>query len=159
MKQRTRKRISRAVAKQSREIKRLQNENKSLHRRYKKVSKRCERLQSKQNNTSNQTTPYQNKTANEDNQEPSVTKDAALSFSTPRKRVATDLREAGMSPRKVPRKIRQTLLLGNVLSEEISDSRKQNGKKGRKVIASILSGNILRKYKLKRLLNKNTGLT
>ena len=78
---------------------------------------------------------------------------------TPRKRVANDLKEVGVSLRKLPKEIHKTLLLGNVIMSEIDDARRNNGRKGRKVIANILSGKLLKKYKLKRMLNKYTGIS
>ena len=50
------------------------------------------------------------------------------------------------------------LLLGNALAEEVNVAKRENGKKGRKVIANILSGHIIRKYQLKSLVNKRTGI-
>ncbi|XP_060564869.1 uncharacterized protein LOC132724071 [Ruditapes philippinarum] len=149
--QRTRRRISRVVSKQNREIEKLKFQNESLQKRYKTVSKRYQRLKKK---TDDQPTPSScNSSVNENEMMPISPRQ-----STPRKRVAEELREAGVTPRKVPRKVRKMLLLGSALAEEVSGARKDNGKKGRKVIANILSGKIIKKYKLKSLLNKNTGI-
>jgi hypothetical protein len=50
--------------------------------------------------------------------------------------------------------------LGNVIiTDGINDARKYNGRKGRKVVANILSGKLIKKYKLKTLINKYTGVS
>jgi hypothetical protein len=149
--QRIRRRVSRVVSKQNQEIEKLKFQNESLQKKYKIVSKRYQRLKKK---TDDQPTPSScNSSVNENEIMPISPRQ-----STPRKRVAEELREAGVTPRKVPRKVRKMLLLESSLAEEVSGARKNNGKKGRKVIANILSGKIIKKYKLKSLLNKNTGI-
>ncbi|MES9901650.1 MAG: hypothetical protein ABW168_03080 [Sedimenticola sp.] len=77
---------------------------------------------------------------------------------TPRKRTATEIREAGLSPRKLPRTIHDKLLFANVITDEIKDSAKKSSHKRKKVISSIVCGRRIRKYKFTTRLSKCIGM-
>ena len=75
---------------------------------------------------------------------------------TQRKSVSNILRRGGLSPGKASNYIVKTLLFAEVVSEEIRASvleRKNNGGSIRRLLR-LLSGKILRKYKLSMLLKK-----
>ena len=78
---------------------------------------------------------------------------------TPRKRVAEDIADLGISPRKVPKRVKDTLLMAHVLTNEIKTARQLNGQKGKHMIAKIISGKLLKKYQMRNRLNKQTGLS
>lgn len=149
-KQRSRRRVSRALSKKSREMEKLKATNKQLQTKIKTVSKRYERLCKKVAAASTSVSDKPSTSQSE------IPKTAPL---TPRKRLASNLRDIGVSPRKVPRQIKKSLLLGGVIYDEIQGKRKDNGKKGRQAIANIISGKLLKKYRLQSFLNKHTGIS
>jgi len=121
--QRTRRRTSRIASRQNKKIRKLKDQNQSLQKRYKTVSKRYERIKNK---TDNQHTPSSTNNSINESEIPPLTP----SLSSPRNRVADELRDAGVTPRKIPRKVRKMLLLGNALAEEVNVARRENGKTG-----------------------------
>ena len=46
-----------------------------------------------------------------------------------------------------------------MIADQLGSARKQNGRKGRKVLANIVSGKLLKKYKMKSHMNKATGIS
>ena len=75
---------------------------------------------------------------------------------TPRKSVDNLLRKNGLTPRKVSNEIKKSLLLSEALSEEIKECTTEK-KNARQSIRRLLSGKILRKYKLLTYVAKKTG--
>ena len=76
---------------------------------------------------------------------------------TPRNFVARLLRNNGLSPSAASKDIQQSLLFSEVLSEEIKGSVHQNRTKKRESIWRVISGILLRKYKLIKYASKKTG--
>ncbi len=119
-------RVSRALAKQYRKNKTLQDENESLKRKLNSVRKRLNRMENKQRSAP----------------------------STPRSKSDKLLRDAGLEPKRVPG-IRQKLLFAECLSEEIKEAKTANNQN---VVMRIVSGKIIKKYKMKKALGTSTRL-
>ena len=77
-------------------------------------------------------------------------------ITTPMSQVNTDLRRHGMSPFSIPRGIHTQLVYGNVISSEIAtaNAEERDRKQG---IRNLISGKILKKYRMGRLASKKTG--
>ena len=120
----SRKRISRGVAKAHKKIKSLQETNVKLQRKTWSLQKRIQRI-SKEKPAVKPTEPEK-------------------SPKTPRSKCNSELRKAGMSPRKVPRQIRKQLVLAHAVSAEVKqavqsgDLKKSNTRRG--LTASVISG-------------------
>ena len=78
---------------------------------------------------------------------------------TPRKRTYTELREEGISPSKIPKTVKDKLILANVLTEEMGTLYKKSNEVEKTVICNMLSSAKLKKYKLKNTLSKKTGIS
>jgi hypothetical protein len=59
----------------------------------------------------------------------------------------TEIREEGLTPRKVSRKIKEKLLFANVITEELGIAWRSNGLKGKHVLKNLVNGEIIKKYK------------
>ena len=127
------RRISRATSKARREITSLMDANQSLQTKYKRVSNRYERLVKR--------------SADID----------SLEETTPRKRAREELRQKGLSPSKVPRSITQKLVLMNVIWDEIKEAREANGHRGNQIVTPVVSGCIVKKYRLLNILGRLSG--
>ena len=147
-KNRSRKRIARATANHHREIKKLRAANDNLKKQLKRISKRYERLSKRTNKVSRAKTGNEIDSSNKE-----------TNTLTPRKRVAEDIADLRISPRKVPKRVKDTLLMAHVLTNEIKTARQLNGQKGKHMIAKIISGKLLKKYQMRNRLNKQTGLS
>ncbi|CAC5407895.1 unnamed protein product [Mytilus coruscus] len=150
LKKRTRTRVSRATAKLRREVKTLTTEKENANRRFKKISKRYERLV-KKTETIQHITAKRCQMVNS----PSTSNNTCL---TPRKRTMGELREEGLTPSKIPKPIQDKLLLANVLTEEIGNAWNSSGLKGKILVAQIVSGTGIKKYKMKKVLGIKTGI-
>lgn len=53
---------------------------------------------------------------------------------------STEIREEGLTPRKMPKNIQRRLLLANVLTDELKGAWIKNGIKGKQLISRIVSG-------------------
>ena len=83
-------------------------------------------------------------------------KKTQVTLLNPRKFVARLLRNNGLSPFTASKDIRQSLLFSEVLSEGIKGSVHQNRTKKHKSIRRVISGKLLRKYKLIKYASKKT---
>jgi len=128
------RRIRRATSKARREITFLMDPNQSLQTKYKRVSKRYERL-------------VKRRSAEID----------SLEETTPRKRAREELRQKGLSPSKVPRSSTQKLVLMNVIGDEIKEAREANGHRGNQIVTRVVSGRIVKKYRLLNILGRLSG--
>ena len=146
-KNRSRKRIARATANHHREIKKRRAANDNLKKQLKRVSKRYERLSKRSNKVSRAKTSNEVDSSNKE-----------TNAMTQRKRVTEDIGDLGISPRKVPKRVKDTLLMAHVLTNEIKTARQLNGQKGKHMIAKVISGKLLKKYQMRNRLNKQTGL-
>ena len=75
---------------------------------------------------------------------------------TPRKSVNQLLRKNGLTPRKATDDVKKSLLFSEAISKEILQSTKEK-KNQRKSIRRLISGKILRKYKLLKYTAEKTG--
>lgn len=148
-KKRTRKRISRSTSKSRRVIKKLEEENKNLQRKYKKVSKRYERL-SKKTKVDNSTQRASTSHDDPENQRENM---------TPRKRALQDIRDEGLSPSKIPKILKEKVVVANVLAQEINDAYKANDQSGKNVVNDIIYGSHIKKYRMKEAMRKSLGVT
>ncbi|MES9884689.1 MAG: hypothetical protein ABW185_27915 [Sedimenticola sp.] len=78
---------------------------------------------------------------------------------TPKSKTYSEIREAGLSPRELPKSIVRKLELGNTVCQEIKDAMEQNQQQSkRKVIKQVLNGRAMRKYRCVTLLRQKTGV-
>ncbi|KAH3696305.1 hypothetical protein DPMN_083770 [Dreissena polymorpha] len=76
---------------------------------------------------------------------------------TPRSKTKVELKKAGISPAKVPKKIKKKLEMANAMIEDIREATRLNkGQKSHSVLANIVSGKIIKKYKCIGTLSKAT---
>ena len=148
-KKRSRKRISRSTSKSRRVIKKLEEENKNLERKYKKVSKRYERLSKK---TTVDSSPSQASTSKDspDNRRENM---------TPRKRALQEIRDEGLSPSKIPKILKEKVIVASVIAEEINEAYRENNQAGKAVVKDIVFGKHVQKYRLKKAISKSTAVS
>ncbi|VDI19574.1 Hypothetical predicted protein [Mytilus galloprovincialis] len=160
-KNRTRKRISRQVAKCNREIERLKGENINTQRKYKTVSKRYERLVKRTTqNKSSENVGQDKETGNDThgNDGPSSSKSGTEKL-TPRKRTYKELREMkACHPSKIPKIVKNKLVLANLLTDEIEDVYNKSDQQAKAIVTSIVSSSKLKEYKLTKTLSQSTGI-
>ncbi|VDI32445.1 Hypothetical predicted protein [Mytilus galloprovincialis] len=154
-KNRTRKRISRQVAKCNREIERLKGENINTQRKYKTVSKRYERLVKRTTQNKSSENVGQDKETGNDG--PSSSKSGTEKL-TPRKRTYKELRDEGLSPSKIPKIVKNKLVLANLLTDEIEDVYNKSDQQAKAIVTSIVSSSKLKEYKLTKTLSQSTGI-
>ena len=147
----TRKRINRANAQHRRTIESLTNQNDQLNRKINTVRRKYYRLA----NTVRKANENTSSTTSSDNTHSTSTHNES---STPRKRTLTEIREEGLTPSKIPKKIQERLLFANVLSQELGIAWKSNGVKGKSVLRNFVNGNINRKYKMQKMLGLKSGI-
>ena len=136
------RRDKKTLRKASRTIQSLQEKVSKLTRENKKLRKRYERA-IKANQKALKSTSTQNEQA----------------VSTPKSKANREIRELGLTPRKVPTKIKRKLIMANAMIAEVQLSQKKNKtQKKRRVVANIVSGNIIRKYRCLDLMSKETGM-
>ena len=75
---------------------------------------------------------------------------------TPRSKVDAEIRDSGVSLGVIPKPIRNKLLFENALSEEIKVARKNTNDQEQQAIRSVISGNIIKKYRQIKVLAKMT---
>ena len=73
---------------------------------------------------------------------------------TPRRKVHSEIRKARVSPSVIPKPIKNQLLFANVISEEIKEASKNSANEDHQVIRNVISGSIVKKYKLMKTLGK-----
>ena len=73
---------------------------------------------------------------------------------TPRTKVDSELREAGVSPSVIPKPIRNKLLFANVISEEIKIVSISSNNEDQQAIRNIISGSIVKKYRQMKTLRE-----
>lgn len=75
------------------------------------------------------------------------------SASTPKSKAMQELRDAGISPRRLPSKVVKKLIMANVEFEEVRASKNENKQqKQQAIIHRVVSGRIVKKYRMKRAL-------
>lgn len=151
-KSRTGKRISRANAKNHREIKNLKTDNSNLQRKYKTISKRFERYRKRKEN--GQGIGSSNSNNSNEMNEKEIDKEKL----TPRKRTSLDLSEEGLTSRKVPKTIKHKLLLANIHTNEIQDSFKKSSNRGKSAVCNMIAEKLVTKYRVKRVLGLKTNI-
>ena len=78
---------------------------------------------------------------------------------TPRSRTNKQLKEAGLNPKQVHCSLRKRLLFSNVLVDEIRESTRLNkSTSGKRIIRNIISGRIVKNYRLVKAINEATKL-
>lgn len=79
---------------------------------------------------------------------------------TPRSNAHADIRELGLTPRKVSKKIKTKLVMVNAMLEEVKESKKSNkAQTSKRVVANIVSGKILKKYRCLETMSRATGIS
>ena len=75
---------------------------------------------------------------------------------TPRRKVDSEIREAGVSPSVIPKPIRNKLLFANGISEEIKITSENNNNEDQQAIRNVISGSIVKKYRQMKTLSEMT---
>ena len=79
---------------------------------------------------------------------------------TPKSKAHHDIREAGLTPRSVPKSIVRKLVMSNAVCAEIQEVVQKNPQQSkRRIIKTVFSGRIVKKYRCLSLLRKKTGVT
>lgn len=126
----SRKRVSRALARQNKKMKKIESTLSELRKKYKSALRKIQRAKK----AMNKMTP-----------------------DTPNSKTNAQLAEANLDDDQVL-KIRRQLLLGNVVLEEVKEAKKQNTRSKSKVLHNTVAGMIIKKYRCMSLLSKKTGL-
>ena len=125
----SRRRISRAVARNRRELNKVQSELTSIKKKYRTAQRRLQRMQSKRTN------------------EPS----------TPRSRTEAQLKAANLNNDQA-KNIRRQLLMGNVVMDEVRATKKISRKKKVRDLTKVISGRIVKKYRCASLVSKCSSI-
>ncbi|KXJ28616.1 hypothetical protein AC249_AIPGENE17438 [Exaiptasia diaphana] len=136
--------IGESFKRRQHELKKARKKIKSLEERLETSKLKRDRLRQKlkRSQTTNRTPPN----ANEEEM-------------TPRTRTEVQIRNAGLTPKKVPSQLRKRLAFSNVLSDEIRQSQEKNkSTKCKQSIREIVSGKILKKYRMVHTMNQATGI-
>ena len=133
---------SKALKVANKKIKALENELIDLTRMKKKIQKRYERLHKKANTALNKTST---------NIYESVVQ-------TPRSKTREELRSAGVSPRLLPKRVIRKLEMSNIIAEEIKETVRKNKRTRRSVIANVIAGGVIKRYRCMRNLKRMTGM-
>ena len=73
---------------------------------------------------------------------------------TPSSRAKKELRNAGMSPRKMPRSIVKKLTMANAMTDEVKTTNQNQKSRERKVATRVIGGDLIKKYKCISLLRE-----
>ncbi len=176
---RKRIRVSRAVSKLNRKVHKLEEELKRTKRSKKTFQKRWERLAKKAANQKCGATPEQSllplpqlasdgsntppmpthKVASSAGTSPTAeTPHCSTSPQTPRSQTVKDIRQAGITPRKLPRPLRRQLLYANTVQTELAKAA-AHSKTHRRIVTSLVTGNILKRSRMKKRLSVGLGLS
>lgn len=131
-------RVRNTISKQRQELKKVTAQNEEIQRKYKSLLRRHQRLQV---STLKKTKQSQNQSSSK----------------TPRSKASTDLTSDGITPSNAPN-VRRKLTNAYALMEEVKDASKNMERASKKVIETIVEGNILRKYRSMRKIAKETKL-
>ena len=88
--------------------------------------------------------------------EPPKTSQSTL---TPSSRAKKELRNAGKSPRKMPRSIVKKLTMANAMIDEVKTTNENQKQRERKVVTRVIGGDLIKKYKCISLLKRETGIS
>jgi len=156
-KKRSRTRISRSTSISRRKIRKLEEQNQQLNRKYKTISKRYERLMKR---TTQHKDTEQSISESDDGSDKLDKREGSTISSklTPRKRSLQELRDEGISPTKIPKVIKDKLILANTLTDEIAEAYRSSNEQGKGIVVDIISGERLKKYRLKKTLSSATRI-
>ncbi|KAI8514059.1 hypothetical protein Bbelb_083830 [Branchiostoma belcheri] len=120
-------------------IKRMQYKLEKALQAKRKLEKRLERLTRKQS------------------QSTSARSTCAL---TPRSKTNAEIRQAGLTPRRVPHSIRKKILFSNVFVSGLRESYKKKKTDGKLVIRRVVAaaGKVMKKYRMMNTLSKEIGI-
>ncbi|XP_035684140.1 uncharacterized protein LOC118421089 [Branchiostoma floridae] len=79
--------------------------------------------------------------------------------STPRSKTTSDFRHAGLSPTKVPKLLKRKLLFSNVVLKGLKEAYHKKKTDGKRVLRNVVSGKIVKKYRMMSTLTKAMGMT
>ena len=119
-------------------------ENENLRRETKRIYKRIQRQKTAQTEGFSPNLP-----------EPSSFEIQNEPF-TPKRKVDSEIREAGVSPSVIPKPIRNKLFFANVISEEITIASKNNNNEDQQAIRNVISGSTVKKYRQMKTLSEMT---
>ena len=157
-KKRTRKRISRSTSAARRKIAKLEEENINLNRKYKTVSKRYERLKNKTESKEQEpSTSKSNNSMSACDEQGNLIESDGLNM-TPRKRSFQEIRDEGISPRKLPKVITDKVILANTLTEQIGEAYRKSDEQGKDIVVSLITGQNVKRYRLCKKLSKSTRI-
>ena len=119
-------------------------ENENLSRKTKRLCKRIQRQ----------------KTAKTEGFSPSLPETSPSEIQnepfTPKRKVDSEIREAGVSPSVIPKPIRNKLLFANVISEEIKIASKSSKNEDQQAIRNVISGSTVKTYRQMKTLGEMT---
>ena len=148
------KRENKALKSARDKIKKLQKSITSLKKNESKWKKKYQRTRSKLDSTYDS-----HETANESVEDLETSPSIRDNNLTPKSKTKTELKKLRASP-NTKRLVKKKLLLTNALIEEVRCAKRLNGDKRRKkILAKIVSGNILKKYRCKSTLKVQTGVS
>ena len=129
------KRIQRALAMKTRQLKKKQEELSNLQRKCKTLLKRLER---KRKSVPSASTPCKSSTS---------------SPHTPKRQTAVQMKEMGLTD-KQKRKVRKQLLLSNAVINEVASAKSKVRRSQRTAVHSIITGKIVKRYRCISLLSQ-----
>lgn len=145
------KRESRALSKARRKIQHLEEKNKQQLAKLWKLQKRLQRSE-KASNEKSLSQPSSSSSSNS-----GACNATRVPATTPRSRMRADLSEAGITPDTVSQTIRKKLIFANAIMNGTKDTSTSD-KKTKAIISGVLSGKIVKRYRLLSMIKKNTGL-
>lgn len=77
---------------------------------------------------------------------------------TPETKTKLDIREAGLTPRKLPSKLRKKLLYANTIQKELTDAMSVS-RNHKKVVTSILAGKYIKRCRMEKTTRHNLGIS
>ncbi|XP_078616892.1 uncharacterized protein LOC144885097 [Branchiostoma floridae x Branchiostoma japonicum] len=77
---------------------------------------------------------------------------------TPRSKTNSEIRAAGLTPRRVPDRLRKKILFSNVVTSGIKESYRKRTSDGKRMIRGIVVGKIVKKYRMISTLAHEIGV-
>ena len=137
---------SKALKRASRTNKSLENELISIRKENKKLRNQNQRLSTSKNRSSGAKTGDQT--------------EKLSSTNTPKSKANKEICQLGLTPRKISKGVKRKIVMANAMMSAIRIAReKEKSQKQRNVVANIVSGSILRKYKCLALVSKGTRIS
>ncbi|XP_066298277.1 uncharacterized protein [Branchiostoma lanceolatum] len=76
---------------------------------------------------------------------------------TPRSKTDAEIRQAGLTPRRVPSSLRKKILFSNVFTSGLRERYEKKKTEGKRVIRRMVAGKVMKKYRLMNTLSNELG--